>query len=211
MEYKSFDNVGGSRCGQRTPLVARHKVGDRTETSLCCSRPSKAHDHVFRAFCETSYHCAQVLATKEDFRDEEHFLNMQNCFEGLLLDNVIPIVNENDVVATTELLFTDNDELAGLVAKQLKADKLIILTNIEGILDGSNETVFEVNPLNTETVAMYITPDTSTSGRGGWSPNSRLAKELSEKGIQVHIVNGRRGNVLLDVVEGVRTGTQFTS
>ena len=162
-------------------------------------------------FAKHQYHCAQVLATKEDFRDEEHFLNMQNCFEGLLLDNVIPIVNENDVVATTELLFTDNDELAGLVAKQLKADKLIILTNTEGILDGSNETVFEVNPLNTETVAMYITPDTSTSGRGGMVSKFNVAKELSEKGIQVHIVNGRRGNVLLDVVEGVRTGTQFTS
>jgi len=60
--------------------------------------------------------CAQVLATKEDFRDRTHYLNMKNCFQALLRDNVIPIVNENDVISVNELMFTDNDELAGLIA-----------------------------------------------------------------------------------------------
>src|SRR6185503_11933247 len=118
-------------------------------------------------FAKNDYHCAQVLATKEDFRDDMHYQNMQNCFEGLLLDHVIPIVNENDVVATTELLFTDNDELAGLVAKQLKADSLIIMTSTDGILDDSKKTVTEVNSENIERVARYINPDRSIGGRGG--------------------------------------------
>lgn len=160
-------------------------------------------------FGKYDYHCAQVLTTKEDFRDETHYLNMQNCFEGLLLDNVIPIVNENDVVATTELLFTDNDELAGLIAKQLKADSLIILTSTEGILDTTNKTIPEVNLYNMEAVASYINPDKSTAGRGGMTSKFSVAKELSEKGISVYIVNGKRRNVLLELMDGVQVGTQF--
>ena len=160
-------------------------------------------------FKKYGYHCAQVLVTKEDFRDEQHYLNMQNCFEGLLLDNVIPIVNENDVVATTELLFTDNDELAGLIAKQLKADCLVILTSTDGILDTEGKTVSKVDTSNIEAVAGYIRPDTSTGGRGGMTSKFKIAKELSEKGVSVHIVNGKKGNVLQDVIEGQNLGTHF--
>ncbi len=161
-------------------------------------------------FAKHGYHCAQVLATKEDFRDEEHYQNMQQCFEGLLLDNVVPIVNENDVVATTELLFTDNDELAGLVAKQLKADALIILTSTRGILDDKKQTIPEVNAANSADIEKFITPDTSTGGRGGMTSKFKIAKELSEIGIEVHIVNGRKSDVLIDTVAGRSTGTRFT-
>ncbi len=162
-------------------------------------------------FSAHGYHCAQVLATKEDFRDDEHYRNMQNCFEALLLDNVIPIVNENDVVATTELLFTDNDELAGLVAKQLKADSLIILTGTDGILDASGNTIRIVDGLNIEEVPGYISPDKSTGGRGGMMSKFRVADELSRGGITVRIVNGRRPNVLLEALTNVGTGTTFNS
>jgi len=160
-------------------------------------------------FAKYQYLCAQILATKEDFRDEEHYRNMQNCFEGLLLDNVIPIVNENDVVATTELMFTDNDELAGLVTKLLQADALIILTSTEGILDGSGKIIQVIDSSNIETVSGYITPDTSTGGRGGMISKFAVAKELSEKGISVHIVNGKRERILLDVAAGEKMGTRF--
>ena len=162
------------------------------------------------SFAKHKYHCAQVLATKEDFRDKEHYVNMQNCFEGLLLDNVIPIVNENDVVATTELLFTDNDELAGLVAKQLKADSLVILTNTEGILDDTKKTVPEVNQSNIKIVEGYIKPDKSTAGRGGMTSKFNTAKELAEQGTIVYIVNGKRTNVLIELMDGIQTGTKFT-
>lgn len=160
-------------------------------------------------FGRYDYHCAQVLVTKEDFRDENHYLNMQNCFEGLLLDGVIPIVNENDVVATIELMFTDNDELAGLITKQLKSDSLIILSSVDGILDNTGDTVSEVNSSNIDVVAGYINPDKSTGGRGGMTSKFRAAKELSEKGIPVFIVNGKRKDVLLDILKGQKTGTHF--
>ena len=161
-------------------------------------------------FSKRGYFCAQVLATKEDFRDQEHYQNMQNCFEGLLLDNVIPIVNENDVVATTELLFTDNDELAGLVARQLKADGLIILTSTDGILDNAKSTVHEVDSSNVEQVAAYISPDTSTGGRGGMMSKFKTAVELSKEGIVVRVVDGRKPNILIESLDGIQTGTQFT-
>ncbi len=160
-------------------------------------------------FREYGFYCAQVLATKEDFRDEQHYTNMQNCFEGLLLDNVIPVVNENDVVATTELLFTDNDELAGLVSQQLKADFLVLLTSTDGILDANHKTISKVDSSNAKTVMGYITPDKSTGGRGGMTSKFTVAKELSEKGISVHIVDGKKENILLDIANGETTGTHF--
>ncbi len=159
-------------------------------------------------FAQYGYLCAQVLATKEDFRDEIHYQNMLNCFEGLLLDNVVPIVNENDVVATTELMFTDNDELAGLVATQLKADTLIILTSTDGILDSSGNTIFEVDSSNLEQVANYIIPDKSTGGRGGMTSKFAVAKELAAKGITVQIINGKTSDIG-QVVSGQKVGTRF--
>jgi len=160
-------------------------------------------------FAAHDFHCAQVLATKEDFRDEAHYKNMQNCFEGLLLDNVVPIVNENDVVATTELLFTDNDELAGLVATQLAADKLIILTTTNGVLDKYGSTIPEINSKNAAQAAQYVTPDKSTGGRGGMTSKFAVALGLLEKGIVTHIVDGRHENVLLEIAEDKASGTKF--
>src|SRR5471030_1469305 len=89
--------------------------------------------HLFEQF---GILCSQVLVTKEDFRDRLHYLNMKNCLEILLQHQVVPVVNENDVVSVTELMFTDNDELAGLIASMLNAQALIVLTNVDGIYDG---------------------------------------------------------------------------
>ncbi|MDX5478055.1 MAG: glutamate 5-kinase, partial [Cyclobacteriaceae bacterium] len=80
-------------------------------------------------FAELGHSIAQILVTKEDFRDRKHYLNMKNCIEGLLSQGIIPVINENDTVAITELMFTDNDELASLTAAMVNADTLILLTN----------------------------------------------------------------------------------
>lgn len=160
-------------------------------------------------FAQHKLLCAQVLATKEDFRDDEHYQNMKNCFEGLLVDGVVPIVNENDVVATTELLFTDNDELAGLVAKQLRADTLIILTGTHGILDREGTTVQEVSSANIDEVQSCISADTSTGGRGGMTSKFKTACELSAQGTVVWIVNGKDRDVLSNLSQGLFRGTKF--
>ena len=91
-------------------------------------------------FGPKGFFCAQVLATKEDFRDRQHYINMKSCFLALQRDNIVPIVNENDVIAIDELMFTDNDELAGLVAAMTGADAVV---NCVGTFDKSGKNNFE--------------------------------------------------------------------
>ena len=160
-------------------------------------------------FEKHGYMCAQVLATKEDFRDEVHYQNMKNCLNALLPDGIVPIVNENDVVATTELMFTDNDELAGLIAEQLEADVLIVLTTTNGVLDADGNTVSEVSTENAAQVLGYINEEASATGRGGMRTKFNVAKGLSEKGIRVYIADGKAKNVLADISEGRACGTCF--
>ncbi len=166
------------------------------------------------AFGKHNRLCAQVLATKEDFRDKIHYLNMRTCFENLLTSGVVPVVNENDVVATTELLFTDNDELAGLVASQLNADAVVILTSVEGFLtgdpkDASSEVIPEIDFNNIGSYQKYISPDKTAFGRGGMLTKFNIAKKLTLQGITVHFANGKRTNILTELVEGKNIGTKF--
>ncbi|MGB3801277.1 MAG: glutamate 5-kinase [Lewinella sp.] len=144
--------------------------------------------------------CAQVLATKGDFRDDLHYDNMLNCFRALLLDEIVPVVNENDVVAVTELMFTDNDELAGLVARMVSADALVILSSVEGLYDGAPDQ--EESRLITRVAAHDTRVDRvvqarrTSGGRGGMATKLRIARETAAKGIPVLIGNGRRPNIL---------------
>jgi len=162
-----------------------------------------------KLFEKHNYLCAQVLVTKEDFRDRVHYQNMKNCFQALLASSVIPIVNENDVTATTELLFTDNDELAGLVASQLGADAVIILTNTDGVLDQNKKVIPEIRNNNAARVEASISPATNTFGRGGMLTKYRIARKLARQGIAVYIANGKRKNVLIDLLAGRALGTRF--
>lgn len=157
--------------------------------------------------------CAQVLVTKEDFRDRGHYLNMKNCLEALLKNNVVPIVNENDVVSVTELMFTDNDELAGLVSSMLGADKLIILSNVEGIFTGhpnqpDSKLIEEVDFKHTN-LEQYISKEKSKFGRGGMLTKTTIAQKIAGMGISVHIANGKHEDILKKIVEGEKVGTKF--
>ncbi len=165
-------------------------------------------------FAKYGYVCAQVLVTKEDFRDRQHYLNLKNCFENLLQDSVVPVVNENDVIAITELIFTDNDELAGLIASQLNADAVIVLTSVEGVLDGNPsdpkaQVISEIDFTKSLSIEKYITHDKSALGRGGMHTKFGIAKKLATQGIVTHIANGKRPNIIVDIVEGKIVGTKF--
>jgi len=156
--------------------------------------------------------CSQVLVTKEDFRDRQHYLNMQNCLEILLQHGVIPVVNENDVVSVTELMFTDNDELAGLVASMLGAQALIILSNVDGIYTGnptSPGAVLLENLDVAESLTNYITTGKSAFGRGGMLTKAGMAQQVAKLGIAVHIANGKRDGALAGVLNGTLPHTRF--
>lgn len=167
-----------------------------------------------RYFAKHGIFCAQILATKEDFRDKEHYANMKNCMENLLRDNVVPVVNENDTVAIAELVFNDNDVLAGLIASHLKMDAVIILTSVDGVFAGNPKdknahVISEIPYAEISSFEKYLMPDKSEFGSGGMLTKFKVARELAEKGITTHIANGLNHDVLLDILEGKSVGTKF--
>ena len=156
---------------------------------------------------------AQILVTKEDFRDRKHFLNMKNCVQALLSQGILPIINENDAVTITELMFTDNDELAGLTAAMIDADTLILLTNVDGIYNGNpaDPTAHLIEKISSSTpeIANYISASKSSFGRGGMLTKYAMAKKSADLGIQVYIANGKRDHVLQEFAAGKIRCTQF--
>ncbi|WP_368155955.1 glutamate 5-kinase, partial [Alistipes onderdonkii] len=121
----------------------------------------KLLNRYYDLFNEYGIVCGQVLTTKESLSTRRQYLNQRNCMETMLANGVLPIVNENDTISVTELMFTDNDELSGLVAAMMNAEALIILSNIDGIYDGSpadpaSQVIRRVKP--SEDLSQYIDP-----------------------------------------------------
>lgn len=151
---------------------------------------------------------AQVLATKADFINRTHYLNMKNCLETLFKENIIPILNENDVVATEELMFTDNDELAGLISKMLNPNFLIILSNVDGVYDADGNVIPEFG--HDEEMPKSIAEGSKSSfGRGGMHSKFKIAIETAQNGTQVYIANSKEPNVISRILAGENVGTRF--
>lgn len=154
--------------------------------------------------------CAQVLVTKEDFRSRRHYLNVRHCLEAILHHRAIPIVNENDVVSVTELMFTDNDELAGLVAAMIDAERLVILTNVAGIYDrppGDPAAQLIAHATVDTDFAGMISAERSDFGRGGMRTKVRMAQKVAALGVGVHIADGQQPDVLLALLQPQPPGT----
>lgn len=171
--------------------------------------------HYYNIFQDYGMKCAQVLATKRDFNPGSHRDNMINCYEGLLAEGVVPIANEDDAVSLTNSMFSDNDELASLVAELTKADKLIILTDTEGLFTGhpdDKDTEVIKNVSVDQNVEKYIkTIDKGEAeGRGGMGSKLSIAKQTASKNIPTYIANGKRKRVILDIVEGKSVGTKIS-
>ena len=153
-------------------------------------------------FREFGIPIGHVLTMKENLEPGEQYLNQRACMEVMLENGVLPIVNENDTVCVTELMFTDNDELSGLIAKMMRAETLVLLSNIDGIYtshpdDPNAELIREVAP--DRDLSEYILPEKSAFGRGGMHSKYTTAKKVSQAGIRVIIANGERDNVLVDL------------
>ena len=154
-------------------------------------------------FREFGIHVGQVLTMKENFEPGEQYRNQRACMTVMLENNVLPIVNENDTVSVTELMFTDNDELSGLIAQMMQADTLILLSNIDGIYDGhpddpSSSIIPKVEP--GRDLSQYIKEEKSAFGRGGMHSKYTTASKVSLAGIRVIIANGERENILIDLI-----------
>jgi glutamate 5-kinase len=148
----------------------------------------------------------QLLAAKESFRDRRHYLNMKNCISAMLENHVLPIVNENDTISINELMFTDNDELSGLISSMMDCQSLIILSNVDGIYDGEpgipgTKLITKIDK-DSDNPEQFISAVKSGFGRGGMFTKCSVARKLSTEGIDVYIANGTRDAIITDIVRG---------
>lgn len=171
--------------------------------------------HYYSMFHDIGMRCAQVLATKRDFAPGEYRDNMTNCYEVLINEGIIPIANEDDTVSLTDSMFSDNDELASLVAELIGADMLILLTDIDGLFTGhpddeNSELIRHVTV--DQDVEKYVQKSRKAEGegRGGMESKLRIAKAAANLGIPTYIANGKEENTIIDIVEGRNPGTLVT-
>jgi len=148
----------------------------------------------------------QLLATKESFGDRQHYLNMKSCISAMIDNNVLPIVNENDAISINELMFTDNDELSGLIASMSDCDCLFILSNVDGVYTGApgeegTELIRSIDE-HSGNIDKYITTEKSGFGRGGMLTKCSIARKIAAQGIDVFIANGNRDAIITDIVRG---------
>jgi glutamate 5-kinase len=170
--------------------------------------------HYYSIFHSFGMRCAQVLATKRDFDEGKHRENMINCYEGLLSQGIVPIANEDDTVSLAMSMFSDNDELASLVAELIQADMLILLTDTDGLYDGHPEDEHSrlIKSVSTDQkVEQFIQENKKKEGegRGGMASKLNIAKKTAAKNIPTFIANGKQDNCIIDIVSGKDIGTKI--
>lgn len=145
----------------------------------------------------------QVLTMKESFATRREYLNQRSCMEVMLQNGVLPIINENDTISVTELMFTDNDELSGLIASMMQASTLIILSNVDGIYSSMEKGAAKVIPVvsNGQDISKYIQQGKSKFGRGGMITKCGIASQIADEGIKVIIANGKKDDILIKLVK----------
>lgn len=171
----------------------------------------QAYESCFRAH---EMHAAQVLLTHEDLSDRKRYLNARSTLITLLSLNVIPIINENDTVATDEIRFGDNDTLAALVTNLIEADVLVILTDQGGLFTAdprkdAKATLVEEAHAGDPTIEAMAGGAGSAIGRGGMLTKVIAAKRAARSGAHTVIASGHESDVLLLLAEGKAIGTQL--
>lgn len=165
-------------------------------------------------FSEYGQKIGQLLVTKSDFEQPERRNNLFNAFQKLFEYGAIPVVNENDSVATEEIVYGDNDSLSAIVAVLTNADLLVILTDIDGLFDANPH---EDPDARLIPVVEAITPEIealcggagTTRGTGGMLTKVHAAKAANKAGIPVVVMNGSAPQDLYRVIDGHQIGTLF--
>jgi glutamate 5-kinase len=196
-------------------LHGYHQIADKTVAKqiLASIGQVKLIHSYAELFAKEKVIASQILVTKEDFRDRKHYLNLKNCLKGLLKSGVIPIINENDAISVNTITFTDNDELAGLIAAMVDSEAVIILTSVDGLFRGNpNEPDSQLIPqIDPEDIGWkeYILPIKSSLGRGGMATKCQVAEKNSKLGIVTHFINGNNLQNLINLMNGKKIGTKF--
>jgi glutamate 5-kinase len=171
--------------------------------------------HIMREYSESfkarGYLVAQILLTQEDFNDRTRYINIKHTIEALLANGVIPIINENDTVATDEIRCGDNDRLSGLVADLCQAEKLILLTDVDGLLDSNGNVIRFVSEVSQE-IRSLGGKSHCDLGTGGMATKIEAARSAVRAGIDCVIANGATKDIVSKIASGGDfVGTVFAS
>ncbi len=163
-----------------------------------------------------AYHTAMIMLTHDDLANRERYLNARATLNQLVALRVIPVINENDTVATDEIRFGDNDTLAALVANLLEADLLIILTDVDGLMDKDPRSHADAKRIPTAPAEDSRLDDMPSQamgalGRGGMITKLRAARLAARSGAHTVIASGRTPEVISAVLQGQDTGTLLTA
>ena len=157
------------------------------------------------AFGPRSIAVAQMLLSHADLEDRERYLNARGALDALLELGAIPVINENDTVAVDEIRFGDNDQLAAMVCTLAGADLLVLLTDVDGVLDGDGVRVSVIDDV--EAARGLVAPTASDVGSGGMGSKLEAARRAARRGVPVVIADARDPRVLARVLAGDDVGT----
>lgn len=164
-----------------------------------------------RAFAAHEMHVAQLLLTRSDVAERRRFLNARHTMTQLFKWNVVPIVNENDTVATEEIRFGDNDTLAALSALVAEAQLVILLSDVDGFyLPGENQPLSRIERISPEIEAAAGGAGTA-GGTGGMKTKIEAARIATEAGVDLCIASGRATNVIARLARGESVGSRFVA
>ena len=213
--------------GRRVVLVSSGAVGAGMGLLNLKQRPSDlphlqaaaaaGQAHLIRLYNDClevhGFRAAQLLLTANDFRNRERYLNVRNTLNTLFEFSIIPIINENDTVSISEIQFGDNDQLAAMVSNLLEDSLLIVLSVIDGLLDGNPDSpdskVIPVVERWDENLLALAAESKSRGGTGGMRSKLQAARKVTEVGENVIIANGRRDRILDQIMAGDEIGTLF--
>jgi glutamate 5-kinase len=228
LEPKLIDNfvadiIGAESLGARIILVSSGAIACGADKLGLKRKPIDAHslmaiaslgqiilmDAYEAAFKKYNKLCAQILLTWDDFDNRKRFLNARATIDKLLNMGIIPVINENDAVSSEEIKFGDNDKLSALVADLARAEKLIILSDVAGLLDEYGKIKEVVERVDAKTYKLIK----SKAGRftsGGMTAKLQAAEISSWSGIKLVIANGREEKVISRIAKGEGIGTLFS-
>ena len=230
-EKKIKGLVGQIACiisgGVEVVIVTSGAIGAGAEILRKCRRPQSlpelqacaaiGQNHLMEAyqksFRKKGITAAQILLTRGDLTDRKRYLNAKNTLLTLLAEKAVPVINENDTVSTEEIKFGDNDRLSSLVASLLKADLLIMLTNVDGLcqFDGSGRRIKCVSLVErvTKDIEDLAVKQKSRAGTGGMVSKLQAVKVATSSGIACVIANGSKKDILKKIARKEETGTLF--
>ena len=167
-----------------------------------------------KLFGEYHHTVAQLLITKEDVADEKRHRNFENTLQRLLEMGALPVINENDTVATEEIVIGDNDTLAAIVAQSVQADLLVLLSDIDGLYtaDPHKDSSAKIIPLVQEMDGAILAlggGSASSQGTGGMGTKLQAAKICMDCGCEMVIANGADPENLYGILDGKAIGTRF--